>query len=584
MAARITAYLVASIVVATFIAGLIVGAQREDDVPADLIVMNARVYAGDGTSDLAEAVAIRGNKIARVGTLRDMQRLRRAQTRTIDAHGGAVVPGFNDAHTHLVRGGLGLDQLDLGGADTLDALKDAVRAWAAAYPDREWLLGRGWNYTLFPTGLPTRQLLDSLVPDRPAYLVAYDGHTAWANSRALALAGISRRTKSPAGGTIVQDPRTGQPTGVLKETAMTLVADVAPEPTREDRLAALRAAFDEAHRRGVTSATNAGGTADDLDLFAELRRDGELTLRVYQALSAPAMLSDDDLAALRSLRARFADDPLLKTGAIKVAADGVVETFTAALLEPYTRATPAAMNGGTAGEPRLAADELNRLVAVLDREGWQIMTHAVGDRAVRMTLDAYQAAARVNPAPDRGRRHRIEHIEVIDPADAPRFGALGVIASMQPAHALPEDPPGVWSANLGETRVARGWLWGSITRAGGRLAFGSDWPVAELDPRVGLHAATTRTTLEGLPGGGSHPAERLPLDKAIDAYTRGSAWASFDELRKGTLERDMLADLVIFDRDIFALPPDRLTDARVVMTIFDGKIVYRRDAPATTTE
>jgi predicted amidohydrolase YtcJ len=578
MAARLTAYAVAFIVGVTLIAGLIVGAQREDDGPVDLIVINGKVFAADGGSDLAEAVAIRGNKVIRVGSNREIQRLKRAQTKVIDAKGGAVLPGFNDAHAHLINGGLSLDQVSLGEATTLDAIKDTVRVWAEAHPEREWILGRGWYYQPFNGAMPTRQLLDSLVPDRPAYLVAYDGHTGWANSKALKLAGITRRTKSPVNGTIVKDPRTGEPTGALKEAAMALMGVAAPKASEEDRLAAIRAAMDEAHRFGITSVQDAGGTAADLELFDQLRKRGELTLRIYQALRADATLTDAGLNELEDLRTRFADDPLLKTGAVKLIADGVIESHTAAMLEPYTnRAT-------VKGDARFTPEQLNKVVATLDKAGWQVMTHAIGDAAVRMTLDAYEAAAKANPAPERGRRHRVEHIETIDPADIPRFAALGVVASMQPVHATPSPTPGdVWSVNIGEERAARGWMWASIARAGGRLAFGSDWPVMTLDPLKGLHVAVTRTTPEGLPEGGWIPTERLALRKAIQAYTRDGAWASFDEQRKGTLTRDMLADLVILTDDIFSGPASRLTTTEVAVTIANGKVVYRRDPPESTT-
>lgn len=579
MAARLVAYLVACIVGVTFIAGLIVGAQREDDGAVDLIVINGRVYPGTGDIELAEAVAVRGNKVIRVGSNREIQRLRRAQTTVIDARGGAVVPGFNDAHAHFISGGLALDQVSLLEATTLDDIRDTVRVWAEAHPERDWIVGRGWYYQPFAGGLPTRQLLDALVPDRPAYLTAYDGHTGWANSRALKLAGITRRTKNPANGIVVRDPRTGEPTGVLKEGAMQLMRAAAPQSTREDKVAAIRAGLGEAHRFGVTSVQNAGGSPEDLQLYDELRKRGELTLRVYQALSANASLTEADLDRLDDVRTRFADDPLLKTGAVKLMADGVIESHTAAMLDPY------ANRPSTRGAPNFTPEQLNRVVAMLDRRGWQVMTHAIGDAAVRMALDAYEAAAEANPAPERGRRHRIEHIETVDVADIMRFGALGVIASMQPLHGLPSPTPDdVWSTSLGPERAARGWVWHSIARGGGRLAFGSDWPVVTIDPLMGLHAAINRTTLDGLPAGAWLPAERLPLRTAIDAYTRDAAWASYDELRKGTLTRDMLADLVVLSEDIFELPPARITDAHVVVTIVDGKVVYRRDsADATTT-
>jgi predicted amidohydrolase YtcJ len=578
MAARLTAYVVAFIVGVTFIAGLIVRAQRDDDGPVDLIVINGKVYPADGQSDLAEAVAVTGNKVVRVGTTREIQRLRRAQTVVIDAKGGAVLPGFNDAHAHLINGGLSLDQISLSDATTIDEIKDTIRVWAEAHPERQWITGRGWYYQPFNGAMPTRQMLDALVPDRPAYLIAYDGHTGWANSKALKAAGITRRTKAPANGQIVKDPRTGEPSGVLKEAAMLLITAVAPKASDEDRLAAARAAIDEAHRYGITSVQDAGGTAADLELFDRLRKRGELQLRIYQALRADNTLSEADLESLEQVRSRFADDPMLKTGAIKLIADGVIETHTAAMLEPY------ANKSSMTGDARFTPAQLNKVVGMLDHRGWQVMTHAIGDAAVRMTLDAYEAAAKVNAAPERGRRHRIEHIETIDPADVPRFGKLGVIASMQPVHATPSPTPGdVWSVNIGEDRAARGWMWNSIAKAGGRLAFGSDWPVMTIDPLKGLHVAVARTTQDGLPRGGWIPSERLPIRKAIDAYTRDAAWASFDELRKGRLAKDMLADIVVLTDDIFSGPASRLTTTEVAATIVDGKVVYRRDLPENTT-
>lgn len=578
MAARLAAYVVAFIVGVTVIAGLIVGAQREDDGAVDLIVINGKVYAADGGGDLAEAVAVRGNKVIRVGSNREIQRLKRAQTIVVDAKGGAVVPGFNDAHAHLVNGGMSLDQINLSDAKTIDEIKDTIRVWSESHPEREWITGRGWYYQPFNGAMPTRQMLDALVPDRPAYLVAYDGHTGWANTRALKLAGITRRTTAPANGVIVKESRTGEPSGALKEAAMALMTAVAPKPTEEDRIAAVRAAIDEAHRVGITSVQDAGGTAADLDLFDRLRKRSELTLRIYQALGADATLTEAGLDELEQVRTRFADDPMLKTGAIKLIADGVIESHTAAMLEPY------ANRSATRGDARFTPEQMNKVIGMLDKRGWQVLTHAIGDAAVRTTLDAYEAAAKANPAPERGRRHRIEHIETIDPADVPRFGKLGVIASMQPVHATPSPTPGdVWSTNIGDERASRGWMWTSIARAGGRLAFGSDWPVMTFDPLAGLHVAVTRTTEDGLPEGGWIPSERLPLKKAIDAYTRDGAWASFDEQRKGMLARDMLADIVVLTDDIFSGPASRLTTTEVAVTIADGKVVYRRDPPENTT-
>jgi predicted amidohydrolase YtcJ len=388
MASRITTYLIVLIVAGTLVAGLIVGAQRDAaDGPVDLIITNGKVYTG-GNGNFAEAVAVRGNKILRVGSNREIKRLRRPQTLTLDAHGATVLPGFNDSHIHLLSGGLSLAHLDLLEATTLDQIQTAIRDYAAADPERPWVRGRGWYYEPFAGGLPTRQQLDLLVPDRPAYFTSYDGHTGWANTRALAAAGITRRTPNPKNGTIVKDPRTGQPTGVLKETAMGLVGKVLPPVTRDEQLTALRRARDLAHSQGVTSVQNAGGSVDDFPLYDELRKQGELDLRVYDAISAASGLSDAELAKFETVRTEFADDPVLKAGAVKLMLDGVVESHTAAMLEPYA-------NRETTGQINFTQAELDRVVALLDKRGWQIFIHAIGDRGIRAALDAYERAAKV---------------------------------------------------------------------------------------------------------------------------------------------------------------------------------------------
>lgn len=576
MATRLTAYIVSSIVILTLIAGLIVRAQRDDEGPIDLMVVNGRVFTADGSSRPAEAVAVQGNRIVRVGANREVLRLRRPQTEVIDAGGHSVVPGLNDAHLHFMSGGLGLNQVNLLDATAIDDIRATIGAWAARHPDSAWVRGRGWYYQAFAGGLPTRQLLDEIVPDRPAYLTAYDGHAGWANTRALEAAGITRRTPDPPNGIIEKDPRTGEPTGVLKETAMSLVARVLPPSSHEDRLTAIRDAMAEAHRFGVTSVQNASGAPEEFELYGELRKRGELAVRVYSALSVGPEVTEEDFDRFDEVRSRYPDDPLFKTGMVKLMVDGVIEGHTAAMLEPYTNRPE------TAGEPRFSQARLNEVVAELDRRGWQIMIHAIGDRGVRMALDAFAHAADVNAEPERGRRHRIEHIETIDPADIPRFAELGVAASLQPYHAVPSpDGEDVWSANIGPERAARGWLFASIHDAGGRLVFGSDWPVLSMDPRLGLHVAVNRTTIDGEPEGGDLPEERLSLQTALEAYTREGAWASYDEQRKGVIAPDMLADLVILSTDVFDAPPTSILDTRVEVTIFDGRVVYRRAGEPT---
>lgn len=575
MAARLTAYVVVGIVAATLIAGLIVGAQRDDtDGPIDVIVHNATVYTAGVSGTMAEAVAIRGNQILRVGSEREVMRLRRPQTTMIDAKGAAVVPGFNDAHLHFISGGLSLERIDLVGAETLDDIQSRIRTWAAGHEDVPWVLGRGWYYQPFPGGLPTRQQLDAIVSDRPAQIISYDGHTSWVNTRALRMARITRKTPNPPGGVIVKDPKTGEPTGVLKEAAMALVSSHVPASTRTERAAALRSAIGEAQRNGITSVQNASSNAEDFELYTEARRDGDLGVRVYSALETSGALSATAVAELDAVAKRYPDDPLFKAGAIKIMLDGVIEAHTAAMLAPYA-------NDTASGTPTIDADELNRTVRLLDAGGWQVMTHAVGDRAVNMALTAYEHAVRSNPLPAKGRRHRIEHVEIVDAADIPRFGALGVIASMQPSMGSPGGQMDVWFKNVGPERASRGWPYNSIAAGAGRLAFGSEWPGVPMNPMLGLHTAVTRTTPEGLPEGGWYPEERLALKAAVDAYTSGAAWASFDEQRKGSLAPGMLADLVVLSEDIFEAPASRLGSTRIAVTIFDGRIVYRRNGATT---
>jgi len=567
---RLPAFIVIGIVAVTVIAGLVVGAQRDDrSGPVDLVVLNGRVFTGAG-GDPAEAVAVRGSEILRVGSNRDMKRLAGPATKVIDAHGGSVVPGFVDGHVHFMSGGLGMDRVNLLDAESLDAIKKKISEFAAANPGRQWVLGRGWYYSPFPGGLPTRQQLDELVPDRPAYMTCYDGHTGWANTAALRLAGITAKTPDPADGVVMKDPGTGEPTGVLKEAAMGLMSKVLPQPTREDRLRAISRASREASRLGLTSIHEAGTSEASLDLFEEARKAGSLSVRVYAALSVKDGMTEADADAFDALRRHYAANPQIKVGAVKVMADGVIEAHTAAMLAPYA-------NNPTSGHANYTPRELQRIVTMMDRRGWQVMTHAIGDGAVRMTLDAYDAAAKANPAPPAGRRHRVEHAETVDPADFPRFGQQNTIVSYMPFHANPTPAQlTVWTANIGPDRSSRGWIVRTMQQAGARQVFGSDWPVVDLDPRLEINMAVTRRTAEGLPKEGWLPDQAIALPDAIETMTAAGAYASFDEAKKGRLAPGLLADIVILSKDVFAQPPERFLDAVVDTTILGGKVVYQR--------
>lgn len=553
MAARLATFLVAAIVGTTLIAGLIVGAQRDDNSgPVDLIVHNAKVYVADDSGTMAEAIAIRDNKILRVGSEREIMRHRRPQTTVIDAKGAAVLPGFVDAHASLVAGGLSRESVQLFGATTLDEIRTRIAAWSESRPDAPWVTGIGWSVDAVSD--PARAQLDAIVGDRPVRLLSQDGKTLWVNTKALAAAGITRRTESPAHGVIVRDRR-GDATGILKGTAMSLVDAVVPKPTREERARALQVAIREAQRQGITSAQDLGAASGDMDLYDAAREAGMLGVRVYAAVPAERTAAAD----LDAIAKRYPDDPLLKTGLATIEFDGSVESQTAAMLTPYSP------RGSTEGEANLTPAELSALVATLDSRGWQVAIGAAGDRAVRLALDAIAGVAKTAQG-GKSPRHRIEGLASVAADDIPRFGALGVIASMQPLHAT-GDGLLTWSKNLGAERASLGWPARSLSAAGAHLAFGTDWPLLPLDPLTGLRAAVQRPDL--------HAPEQLTLKSAINGWTSGAAWASFDEHRKGTLKAEMLADLVILSTDIFASPAN-LEKAEVAMTIFDGKIVYRR--------
>lgn len=576
-----TSFAVRMAVVAVALLGA-VACGRDAEPLADLVVVNGRLYPAGGSAAMHEALAVRGDRIVAIGSNDEIAGLRGPATRVVDAAGRAVVPGFNDTHLHLFEGGAAAERADLGDAGTVEEVQERLRAFAAADPSRPWVLGEGWRYNTFPGGLPTRAQLDAAVPDRPAFLRCFDYHTAWVNSKALALAGITRDTPDPVNGRIVRDPRTGEPTGVLQESAQGLVSKLLPVPTPDERLGLLDAVTARLHAAGVTSVQNALGTADEFAAWDRARREGRLALRVYSAVSPAGLFSADPPPPITAamvddwdaLRTRYPDDASFRLGMVKLFVDGVIETHTARLLAPYA-------NLASDGPSNYTAEELTRVVTLLDRRGWQVMMHAVGDGAVRMALDAVAAAAAANPAPARGRRHRIDHIETLDPADEPRFGRLGVVASMHPggiyrapavrptaAPPRTAPPTSVWGRNLGPERAARGGAWKRIRDAGGRVVQGSDWPVASYDPSGRIFQVAAA------PPRGDRPDGRLSVQAAIDAYTSDAAYLEFEDGRKGTLAPGQLADFVVLATDVFAAAPTAPADLAAATTVFGGQVVY----------
>lgn len=559
--------------------------------PADLLIVGGRVFVAYPPSDLTpygsdvgprpvgapNAIAVRDGKIAWIGRddagLRDW---RGPATEVVEAHGGLITAGFDDAHIHLRDGADELDRIDLFGLRSVADIQAAIAAHATAAPDGAWVLGKGWLYAAFPGGLPDRALLDAIVPDRPAFMGCYDGHTGWANGAALRVAGIDRATPDPADGVIVRDAATGEATGALKEGAQDLVTRQIPRPTTATTLDAMRRTIAALNGAGITAVQEAWVEPDDVALWRTLLGEGALTLRTRLALP---MLPDGTLEGwgttldgYQTLVGDLRGGPWLDVGILKAFADGVIETRTAAMLDPYVDDT-------STGRPEWDAETLDAFVAEADGRGWQMEIHAIGDAGIRMALDAYEVAAAANPTRDRDRRHRVEHVETITRADIPRFGRLGVVASMQPYHADPSpNQTDVWAANIGLERAGQAWSWASIRREGGVVALGSDWPVVPFDPFIALNAAVNRQTVDGHPAGGWLPSEKLSLPDALAAYGHGSAYAAFADARRGTLRVGGDADLVVLDRDILAGGPSSIIGTTVALTVVGGKVVHRSEA------
>jgi len=543
------------------------------------VVLNGRIYTVNSLKPWAEAVAIRDGKILAVGTAKEIASYRSASTKVIDAQRHLVLPGFTDSHIHFLDGSLGLLRVRLEDANSIAEIQARVKDFAAKHPDAKWILGRGWSYPVFaPAGLPDKKILDEVLPDRPVYLEAFDGHTYWANSKALELAGITKETPDPLNGTIVRDPTTKEATGALQEDAADALMEPAiPPPSREEKLRAFRAGMHEANRVGLVRVHSASGETpanDDFgnaDLLDELRKSGELTVRFYLARRAvPPEFGAEQIEEVEAARRKYHDD-WISAGAVKFFLDGVVEGHTAAMLSPYS--DDPKLSGSLFWDPA----KYKQLVAELDKRGMQIFTHAIGDKAVRLALDAYAEAADRNHTHDS--RHRIEHIETIAADDIPRFGKLGVIASMQPLHAYPDDNTlKIWARNAGPEREQRGFAWRSIEKSGGVLAFGSDWPVVTLNPWSGIQNAVTRQTTEGTPSGSWLPKERISLESAIKGYTLGAAIGGHREKTEGSLEVGKVADLIVVSQDLFKIKPSQIAKTEVLLTMVGGKVGCKSSA------
>ncbi len=529
--------------------------------PASLLLVNGVIYTGDAARARVEAVAIRGERIVGIGSSQEMRKLAGPKTRIVDLRGRFAMPGFNDAHIHLANGGQAKLAIELEGARSLAEFQQRIRSRLGEYEPKEWITGRGWDHTLWPVQrFPTRQALDAVSRDHPMIFTRVDGHVAVANSLALHLAGIAKDTKDPPGGSIERDAA-GEPTGMLKENAVGLVSRKVPPLSASQRRRSILLALAEAARFGVTSLQDNSAWAD-FQIYEQLKREGKLTARITEWL--PFL---EPLPRLEEMRRQGGtEDAWLNTGAVKMVVDGSLGSRTAAMLAPYSD------DPANRGILRIEPEQLKQMSVERDRAGFQLAFHAIGDRANRVALDAFAAVRAANGPRDR--RDRIEHAQVVAPEDFARFAELGVIASMQPVH---ESTDMRWAeARLGPARLAGAYAWRTMLSRGVRLAFGTDYPVEPINPLRGLYACVTRELPGGGPRGGWQPQEKISLDECVSAYTVGSAYAEFEEGKKGQILPGQFADIIVLSADVTRIPAREFFKTEVLQTFAGGRLVYEK--------
>jgi len=536
-------------------------ADKSTNAP-DLIIVNAVIHTMVPNQPIAEAVAVYGNRIMAVGSTKEIRKLAAANTRVVDAKKRLVLPGFNDAHTHFMSGGFQLSSVDLRSSNSPKEFAERIRTFAEKLPKGRWIKGGDWDHERWPDAkLPTKELIDGFTPDTPVFVSRLDGHMALANSLALRLAGVTRQTLDPPGGVIVRDPKTGEPTGILKDAAQNFVWKVIPPSSFEEKLAAARAASNYAASLGVTSIQDMSAGVD-VGVYQTLLDRGELKTRIYAVSPLPAW----ERLARTGVRAHFGSE-MLRVGGLKGFADGSLGSTTALFYDPY-RDEPG--TSGIAGDEMFPEGAMLARVREADKAGLQTMIHAIGDRANDLILTIFEQVERENG--DRDRRFRIEHAQHLRPQDIPRFSRDKVIASMQPYHAIDD---GRWAEKrIGKERAKTTYAFRSLLDSGASLAFGTDWTVAPLNPVLTVYAAVTRRTLDGKNSTGWIPEQKISVEEAVRAYTVGSAYAEFQETVKGSISVGKLADLVILSRDIFKIDPKEIENVKVNLTLVDGRVVY----------
>ena len=525
--------------------------------PAEFIITNARVFTSDESNPRAEAVAVTGNRIVYVGDNNGAETFRNDKTRVIDGQGHTLTPGFIDSHVHLLWGAIWMGSAQLQDVRTKDDLKQALLDFADANKTNPWVTGRGIKYAI----VSTRQELDEIIADRPIYVGAYDGHTAWANTRALEMAGVLMDEKEIGPNGIIVRDLNGIATGELREPdAMDAVLDLVPLPDANRKRELLKLAIKEFNATGITSVHNMNGDLEELMAYAALEDAGEMNIRVYIPYHIKPETKEEDLNEAAEMATVQMD--YVRGGAVKFFMDGVWESYTAFNLDAY------ADNPDAQGNPIFSLEHFTRMASLCDKMGMQIAVHCCGDGAVRQALDGFEALQTINGKRDS--RHRIEHIEVCQPEDMPRFRELRVIASMQTSHAPFNLQDGdVWPTRVGKDRWKLSFAWRALKKAGAHLALGSDWTVAPFDPRINAHVALNREKWSP-----EDPDQRLTLEEVILGYTRDAAYVEFKENEKGQIKEGYLADLVLFSHDLFGVKPEDILSTKVVMTMMDGRIVF----------
>ena len=545
-----------------FVSRLIAEEFSRTQPAAELALINGRIWTGNKSQPWAEGLASRGERIIATGSNSDIKKLADAKTRVIDLEGKLALPGFIDDHTHFLIGGFHLLSVELRDAGTPEEFGSRIKGYASKLPAGRWITGGDWDHERWPGGpLPTKELIDRYTQNNPVFVTRLDGHMGLANSVALRMAGVTKDTKDPPGGTIVRDARTGEPTGILKDDAQGLIYRVIPETSDAEREEALKASLTEAARFGVTSIQDITPW-QDYETYRRFRDSGRLTVRVYARTPMSQWKRQAEIVARQGT-----GDDWLRLGGLKAFMDGSLGSTTALFFEPFSDAPN---TSGLMVDDNIPEGKLKQNIKSADKAGLQCSIHAIGDKANNILLNYFEEVAKENGARDR--RFRIEHAQHLLPADISRFSKLGVIASMQPYHAIDD---GRWAEKrIGPRRIKTTYAFRSLLDSGATLVFGSDWFVAPLSPILGIHAAVTRQTIDGKNPVGWVPEQKVSVEEAVRAYTSSCAYAEFAEKNKGTLEVGKLADVVVLSQDIFRINPDEIQKTGVVYTIVGSRVVY----------